>query len=439
MTYQEATEYLFEKTANFEKHGASGYKVGLGNILKLDEHFGHPHKHFRSIHVGGTNGKGSVSHTIASMLQVCGYKVGLYTSPHIVDFSERIRINGKPISKDYVIKFVENEQKYLDSIGPSFFEIATAMAFKYFKEQDIDIAVIEVGLGGRLDSTNIITPILSVITNVSLEHTQLLGNTVEQIAKEKAGIMKHGVPCVIGEASPELHEVFDAAAQECGCPVVYAEEPCLLEKAELLPDASGFQYSTTYGVEFKGELQGSYQEKNTNTILHAFRQLMKMGYLCESKLPENIKSIQEEINRAFLNVSRLTGLMGRWQVVKNNPTVVCDTGHNVGAWQYLSKQLAQQQCRELRIVMGILEDKDIYAIMSLLPKNAHYYWTKGNSKRAFPETSLKVFGEQFGLHGDCYSNVEKAYQAACNASSSDDFIFIGGSTYVVADFLKKCI
>jgi dihydrofolate synthase/folylpolyglutamate synthase len=439
MTYQEATDYLFDKTANFERQGVSGYKEGLGNMFSLDDHFGHPHQHFRSIHIGGTNGKGSVSHSLAALLQVCGYKVGLYTSPHLIDFRERIKINGKPIDKEYVCKFVENEHDFFETLNPSFFEITTAMAFKYFKENDVDIAVIEVGLGGRLDSTNIISPILTVITNVSLDHTQLLGSTLTQIATEKAGIMKHNVPCVIGEATPELREVYNAVAKECGCTLTYAEDPVVIASAEQLSDGSGLQYKTIHGIEFKGELQGIYQQKNMNTILYATYVLMKSGYLCDCELPENIHNIQEEMTTAFTHITSLTGLMGRWQTVKHNPTVICDTGHNVGAWQYLSKQLAQQKCNELKIIIGILEDKDIYSIMSMLPKNAHYYWTKGATKRAFPETSMKVFGEQFGLHGDSYPNVEEAYRAASENASSKDLIFVGGSTYVVADFMKSCI
>ena len=439
MNYSEVTDYLFSQTANYERQGASGYKEGLDNMQALDDHFGYPHRKFRSIHVGGTNGKGSVSHTLAAQLQVCGYKVGLYTSPHLLDFRERIRVNGEPISEDYVTHFIQSEKSFLDSLNPSFFEIATAMAFKYFAENDVDIAVIEVGLGGRLDSTNIITPILSVITNVSLDHTQLLGSTIEQIAMEKAGIMKEGVPCVIGEATPETRAVYDAVAHEKGAKLVYAEDPVEIESATPLDDGSGILYRTIHGFEFKGELRGACQEKNTNTILHATFELMKMGYLCNCKNPENVAKIQQEMSSAFMNVTKLTGLMGRWQVVRQEPTVVCDTGHNVGAWEYLSRQLTNVKCHELRIIIGILEDKDIYTIMSMLPKQARYYWTKGSTKRAFPEASLKVFGEQFGLQGSCYATVEEAYNAAIEGAQSDDFIFVGGSTYVVADFLKTRI
>ena len=438
MNYQEVTEYLFTHTQNFEKQGMSGYKEGLDSMLALDEHFGHPHQNFRSIHIAGTNGKGSVSHTLAAQLQVCGYKVGLYTSPHLVDFKERIRVNGAPIPEDYVVHFVENEREFLETHKATFFEITTIMAFCYFREMDVDIAVVEVGLGGRLDSTNIITPILSVITNIALDHTQLLGSSLEQIAMEKAGIMKKGVPCIIGETTPETKAIFEMMAAEKECTVVYAEEPVVIKSAAPLTNGeTGLHYTTIYGMEFNGELYGTCQVKNTNTTLYAMHMLMKMGYLCECENPDNIIPIQEEIDMAFMNVTQLTGLMGRWQVIRENPKVICDTGHNVGAWQYLSSQLSSIPCHELRIVFGMLEDKDVYTIMSILPKNASYFFTKANTKRAFPETSLKVFAEQFGLKSACYPTVEEAYNAALHGAQSDDVIFIGGSNYVVADFLKS--
>ncbi|MCR4603074.1 MAG: bifunctional folylpolyglutamate synthase/dihydrofolate synthase [Prevotella sp.] len=436
MNYQEVTKYLFEQTANYERQGTDGYKVGLGNMMALDEHLGHPHQQFRSIHVAGTNGKGSVSHSLASQLQFCGYKVGLYTSPHLVDFRERIRVNGEPVNEEYVVKFVEDNRELLASLKPSFFEITTAMAFQYFAEQDIDIAIVEVGLGGRLDSTNIITPILSIITNVSPDHTQLLGNTIEEIAREKAGIMKKGVPCIIGESTAETRAVFDDVAKDTGTSLIYADDKVVIESATPLENGKGMHYRTIHGMEFDGELLGNFQKKNTNTVLYALFELMNLGYLCNCEIPENISRIQQEMTHAFMNISKLTGLQGRWQTVRENPTVVCDTGHNIGAWEYLSQQLAQVECHEMHIVFGILQDKDIYNIMQKLPKNAKYYWTKGTSKRAFPEASLKIFGEQFSLHGECYPHAKEAYEAALANAESDDFIFVGGSCYVVADFLK---
>ena len=441
MTYQEATQYLFNQTANFEKQGPSGYKVGMDTMKALDEHFGHPHQKYRTIHVAGTNGKGSVSHMLAAQLQVCGYRVGLYTSPHLIDFRERIRVNGQTISEEYVTNFVESERHFFEPLKASFFEITTAMAFKYFSEEDVDIAVIEVGLGGRLDSTNVITPILSIITNVTLDHTQLLGSTVEEIALEKAGIIKPGVPCIIGEATEKTRPVFEKVAQEKDAPIVFAEDNPITTLIPSKPDEEGQRYRNTYGMEFVCELRGTFQEKNMNTIAHVLIMLMNLGYLCAIEDPINFKNIEAEMNAAFMNVSKLTGLMGRWQKLKEHPTVVCDTGHNPGAWEYLSRLLEEEakKCHELRIIYGILEDKDVYGILSMLPKNARYYWTKGLTKRAFPETSLKVFGEQFGLHGDSFTTVEAAYKAAIADAHPDDFIFVGGSTYVVSDLLKTGI
>ena len=435
MKYEEAIDFLFNRTANFELQGVAGYKEGLGNSLALDEHYGHPHEHFRCIHIAGTNGKGSVSHSIAALLQVFGYRVGLYTSPHLLDFSERIRVNGQPVPHDYVADFVDKGKDFFESVNASFFEITTAMAFKYFKDVNIDIAVIEVGLGGRLDSTNIISPVLSIITNISLDHTQLLGTSIEQIAMEKGGIIKPGVPVVIGEATPETRMVFDALAQEAKAPIVYAEDEQEIVSSTVAPE--GRIYKAKHLGEFKGELQGDYQEKNMNTVVVAMHQLVNLGSMCDCIDPDNNRKIQLEMCEALQNVSTITGLMGRWQVVRRSPLVVCDTGHNIGAWKYLSKQIESVKCKHLRIVFGMVEDKDVYGVMNLLPKNATYYYTKGSTKRAFPETSLKVFGDQFGLQGECYPGVKEAYQAAISGASSDDFIFVGGSNYIVADFLKS--
>lgn len=439
MNYQETCEYLFAKTPSYEKQGASGYKEGLQTTEALDEYLGHPHRKYLTIHVAGTNGKGSVSHTIAALFQTFGYRVGLYTSPHLVDFRERIRVNGTPVSEDYVVSFVERHKDFFEPLEPSFFELTTAMAFSYFAEADIDIAVIEVGLGGRLDCTNIITPILSIITNISLDHTELLGASIEQIAMEKGGIIKPGVPVVIGESTPETRMVFDALATEAGTRIVYAEDEQEREMVEAVPCAQGMHYKTKHLGEFTGELRGCYQAKNTNTVLVAMHQLIEAGYVCDSIEGTTRSQVTHELETAFSNVTAMTGLKGRWQVVRQNPTVVCDTGHNVAGWEYLSRQLSEVKCRQLRIVFGMVDDKDVYGVMSLLPKNATYYYTKGSTKRAFPETSLKVFGDQFGLHGECYATVGEAYQAAMSGATGDDFIFVGGSTYVVADFLKTRI
>ena len=437
MTYKETCNYLFNQMPMFERLGTSGYKEGLDNTLKLDEHFGHPHQSYLTIHIAGTNGKGSCAHTIAAILQECGYKVGLYTSPHLVDFSERIRINGRPIAEDYVVSFVEKEKSFFEPLHPSFFEVTTAMAFKYFQDMEVDIAVIEVGLGGRLDCTNIITPILSVITNISLDHTALLGNSLEQIAMEKAGIMKAGVPVVIGETTPETRKVFEAVAQEVQAPITFAEDEAELTGAE--PSAHGMRYTTKHYGLIYGELRGFCQEKNANTILNAVRKLEELGYMYRFPSNDNSEANGLEVARGFKSVCEITGLKGRWQTISESPKVICDTGHNVGGWTYISQQLSQVHCRKMHIIFGLVEDKDMDGILNLLPKNATYYFTKADNKRAVSENVLKIIAEQGGLHGESYPTVSEAWQTARKSCASDDFVFIGGSSYVVADFLKNCI
>ena len=437
MTYQETCEYLFNAMPMFERQGASGYKEGLDNSLALDEHFGHPHKQFLSIHVAGTNGKGSCSHTLSAILQMCGYRVGLFTSPHLVDFSERIRVNGQPIPEDYVINFVNEERSFIESVQPSFFEVTTAMAFKYFAETNVDIAVIEVGLGGRLDSTNIITPILSIITNIGMDHTQFLGSTLQEIALEKAGIIKPNVPVLIGESTPETRQIFDAVAKEAHASIIYAEE-----KKEVLhsqPSERGFTYQTEHFGILHGEQAGIYQSKNTNTILCAVTQLERLGFMHPVTCDPETECQNKEVNEGFKNVSKLTGLKGRWQTVKENPKTVCDTGHNLPGWEYLSKQLSTIKCRHMHILFGMVDDKDVEGVMRLLPKNATYYFTKASSKRAVSETILNLYAQQLGLEGKCYPNVVSAYDDIKKDATEKDFVFIGGSSYVVADFLKNCI
>ena len=320
MTYQETCEYLFNQLPMFEKQGAGGYKEGLENSHALDEHLGHPHKKYLTIHVAGTNGKGSCAHTLSAVLQMCGYKVGLYTSPHLVDFSERIRINGQPISEDYVVEFVEKHKPFFEPLQPSFFELTTAMAFKYFADMDVDIAVIEVGLGGRLDCTNIITPILSVITNIGLDHTQLLGTSLEQIAMEKAGIIKKNVPVVVGETTPETRMVFEAVAVENHAPIVFAEDQKQI--ISLSVGTKGIEYYTkSFGI-LSGELNGIYQEKNTNTILCAIQQLESLGYMHSVKCQANATCQNREVQKGFSHVCSLTGLKGRWQKVGEAPLTI---------------------------------------------------------------------------------------------------------------------
>lgn len=405
MNYQDTIQYLYNSTPVFEHVGASAYKEGLSNSWALDEHFNHPHTKFKTIHIAGTNGKGSCSHTIAAILQAEGYRVGLFTSPHLVDFRERIKVNGECISQEYVMDFVENERSFFEPLHPSFFELTTAMAFKYFADSHVDIAVIEVGLGGRLDCTNIITPILSVITNISFDHTQFLGDTLEKIAMEKAGIIKRDIPVVIGETTPETRNVFIQKAKEMNTPIYFAEE-----------------YNNPIANELDFELKGSYQLKNKQTILCA------VSHLPLSISPSSIKE-------GLSHVVELTGLMGRWQTIRERPTVICDTGHNVGGWQYLSQQIKSQPCKNLHIVFGMVDDKDIDTVMNMLPKNATYYFTQAQTKRAIPANIVKEKGKEHHLKGYVFPQVADAYKAALHHANEDDFIFVGGSSYIVADFL----
>lgn len=407
MTYDETIQYLYNSVPMFQNVGAAGYKEGLENTLALDQHFGHPHRTFRTIHVAGTNGKGSCSHTIAAMLQSEGYKVGLYTSPHLVDFRERIRINGKCVSKQYVINFVKKERKFFEPLHPSFFELTTALAFKYFAEQKVDWAVIEVGLGGRLDCTNIISPELSIITNISFDHTAFLGNTLAEIATEKAGIIKPDTPVVIGEANDETRPVYERIAKEKNAPIFFAE------------DESFEEYDD---IEF--ELKGSYQQKNRSTILCAARHL---------------GIARDSIIKGMSTVCEATGLLGRWQTLRKEPLVICDTGHNVGGWEYLSQQIKEVECSNRRIVFGMVDDKDIDTVMTMLPSDATYYWTQAETKRAISHERVKEKGIEHGLTGNSYPTVIEAYRAAISESEKSDFVFVGGSSYVVADLLSEDI
>ena len=438
MNYAETCEYLFNQMPMFERQGKSGYKEGLANTLALDEHFSHPHQSYVTIHVGGTNGKGSVSHTIASILQESGYCVGLYTSPHLVDFRERIRVNGIPISKNYVVDFVEEERSFFEPLHPSFFEVTTAMAFKYFKDRNVDIAIIEVGLGGRLDCTNIITPLVSVITNISYDHTQFLGNTLAEIAGEKAGVIKKGVPVIIGESNEETRPIFEAKAREMNAPIVFAEDKPEIASAEPTSDGVMLYHTPCFG-DITGDLGGIYQQKNLNTVFFALNAIAQKGFLCECKDEVNKKKCLTELLQGIAHVKDNTGLMGRWQVIQNTPKVVCDTGHNVGGWQYLSAQLSSVSCQSMHIIFGMVDDKDINGVLDLLPKNAQYYFTKANNHRALNETVLSDLASKHGLVGKTYPSVFEAYNAAKAVASNNDFIFVGGSSYIVGDFLKSCL
>ena len=423
MTYQETIQYLFNSTPVFEHVGAAAYKPGLYNTHELDQHFGHPHTAYKTIHIAGTNGKGSCSHTLAAILQEAGYKVGLYTSPHLVDFRERIRVNGHPISEQRVIDFVEQERAFFEPLNPSFFELTTALALLYFKEQQVDVAVIEVGLGGRLDCTNIITPVLSLITNISFDHTQFLGNTLEQIAVEKAGIIKEHVPVVIGETVPETRTVFKQKAAICKAPIYFAEEEPEVLSSKVCQTGGRDYISQNFG-NLHGQLGGEYQERNANTVLKALSLLQKIFNIT----PNNIV-------RGFANVTTLTGLRGRWEKLRENPIVICDTGHNVAGWKWLAPQIKSAVCRKLRLIFGMVDDKDVETVIKLLPKNATYYWAQASTKRAIPSNIIAEMGRKNQLVGTDCGTVAKAYHRAITDASADDFIFVGGSSYIVSDLL----
>ncbi len=428
MTYEETISYLFNSAPLFQNVGAGAYKEGLYNTHYLDEFFGHPHEKFKSIHVAGTNGKGSTSHTLAAILQSAGLKVGLFTSPHLVDFRERIRVNGEMIEEEYVIDFVEQYRNVFEPLHPSFFELTTAMAFKYFAEKEIDVAVVEVGLGGRLDCTNIITPVVSVITNISFDHVGFLGDTLAKIAGEKAGIIKKGVPVVIGEYNEETRPVFEAKAQEMEAPICFAEDENIISNYKFC-DEGGIDYETVFG-NLHGELGGACQVKNTATVLCAigiFRQKVASEHLIHNN----------DIEYGFANVCETTGLMGRWQTIQTEPKVVCDTGHNIGGFEYISKQIASQPCKQLRIVMGMVSDKDINGVLSMLPKNAIYYFTQASVKRARNCEEVEQLANQHGLYGKSFPNVIDAYKTALSEADKEDFIYVGGSSFIVADLLTS--
>ena len=417
MNYQETTEYLFNSTPVFEKIGAKAYKPGLQTTHALDEHFGHPHRQYKTIHIAGTNGKGSCSHTIAAILQSQGYKVGLYTSPHLVDFRERIRVNGECVPEQYVIDFVEENRSFFEPLHPSFFELTTAMALKYFAEQEVDYAVIEVGLGGRLDCTNIITPILSIITNISFDHTQFLGNTLAEIAGEKAGIIKPGVPVVIGEYLPETRPVFENKAKAENAPILFAQDF----------DVTRLENSEPSDVDM--ELKGSYQERNKKTILTAL-------HILRQKLAISDEAIRE----GFAHVCELTGLRGRWEKLNDAPLTICDTGHNLAGWNYLAPLINSVKAETKHIVFGMVDDKDVAHVLQLLKEmlenRVKYYWTQPSTKRAIPVEKLSELALKLGLHGSLYHSVKEAYNAVLENAEKGDFVFVGGSSYVVADLLS---
>lgn len=429
MTYQEAIDYLCVRTPMFQQIGAGAYKAGLETTMLLDGHFGHPHKEFHTVHIAGTNGKGSTAHTIAAIFQAAGYRTGLYTSPHITDFSERIRVNGLPINPDFVTDFLESNKDFYEPLRPSFFELTTSMAFCYFRHCKVDVAIIETGLGGRLDCTNIITPDLSVITNIGFDHTQFLGDTLGKIASEKAGIIKPGITVVVGEDCDETRPVFQSKADECGSKIVFAQDNCQILSSSEKTDGRLF-YDTPAYPALETELKGFCQSNNANTILHAINELRMSGWI----LPE--RSIRE----GFRNVCGLTGLRGRWYTVATSPKIICDTGHNSHGLRYTAEQLKNLASRpgagKLRIVFGMVNDKDIDVVLRLMPAEAVWYFTQASVRRALSSTGLMEKAAVAGHKGRAFSSVADAVATARNESSPEDLIFVGGSTFVVADLLS---
>lgn len=426
MNYEETIDFLFKRTAMFQKQGNGAYKPGLATTLALAHAWNNPHRAFRTIHVAGTNGKGSTAHTIAAVLQSAEYKVGLYTSPHLLDFRERIRVNGQMVDRDFVVEFVA---KYLASpeltaLSPSFFELVTIMAFAWFAKQKVDVAVIEVGLGGRLDSTNIITPELSVITNISLDHTALLGNTEPEIAGEKAGIIKPGVPVVVGEAQGEVRRVFEQKAKQEGSCIVFAQDRKCFDECERI--GNRMLYRGTPWGDVEGELSGACQSLNAATIMTA------LGILSDK-----FNFSADDVKHGFAHVCELTGLMGRWMEVASSPVrIVCDTGHNVGGWQYLGRSLADIAAKgRLHVVIGFVNDKDIAHIVEFLPRQAMYYFVCPGVERGRESASTAAYCVAAGLQGRAYGAVAEGVEAARSAALPGDTIFVGGSTFVVADFL----
>ena len=414
----------------FQRIGAAAYKADLGNTIALIEILGHPEQKFRSVHIAGTNGKGSVAHILASILQESGYKTGLYTSPHLKDFRERIRINGNMIPKGHVTQFVDKHKKAFRGIHPSFFEYTAVMAFDYFAKEVIDIAVLETGMGGRLDSTNVVTPLVSVITNISFDHTAFLGNTLPLIAAEKAGIIKDGIPVIIGETQTDVKEVFVQKASEQNSQIHFADEKFIAKKSV----DKEIKNSVVWNILENGKiwleglkypLKGNYQAKNLSTAVMVVEELNKQGF-----------SISPEIVRQGLkNAVKNTGLQGRWQIIGMNPRIICDVGHNEAGIRYILDQLTEEKFRTLHWVFGMVSDKEAESILRLLPSSARYYFCKANIPRGRNAEEVKHKAAKFNLKGEAYNSVKEAFEAAKKNASGEDLILIAGSTFVVAEVL----
>ncbi len=428
MNYSETLDYLFSQLPMFQRIGAAAYKANLDTTLKLDEIAGHPHRQFSTIHVAGTNGKGSVSHMLAMAFQHAGFNTGLYTSPHLVDFRERIKINGVPVPEIFIVEWVAHYKSHLEKLKPSFFEMTVAMAFDYFAQQRVDVAIIEVGMGGRLDSTNIITPKLSVITNIGKDHMQFLGNTLAEIAHEKAGIIKPTVPAVVGEYHPETIHVFENKAYEAGTQLVKAWEEFSLEQRTITKESTqhfelrDLANNRIYFAEI--DLLGKYQRKNIVTVATALKYLSKT-------FPINLESALQSLK----TTAKTTGLMGRWQIITRKPFVVTDIAHNPDGIREIAEAIKSHQYEQLHMIIGVVNDKDVNSMLRLLPKNALFYFTQPSIPRAMPVEILKAKALKIDIQGKTFSTVAEAYKHVMSIAKPNDFIYIGGSAFVVADIL----
>ncbi|MFH0758040.1 MAG: folylpolyglutamate synthase/dihydrofolate synthase family protein [Bacteroidota bacterium] len=430
MNYQEAIEFLYSSLPMYQRVGKAAYKANLDNTIRMDEYFGHPHRRFPAVHVAGTNGKGSVSHMLASVFQQSGYKTGLYTSPHLLDFRERIRVNGQAIPEKEVTGFINSHLPMIREVSPSFFEMTVAMAFDHFAREGVDMAIIETGMGGRLDSTNIITPLLSVITNISMDHMEFLGSDLSSIAREKGGIIKPGIPLVAGQTGPEPETVLLSMARELKAPaflVRQAREPLFQTMTREGASLIRFQNHQNGSTETWGcGLTGSYQKENVATVLSAVDCLREMGWnLSEA-------SVQEGLSKVTAN----TGIMGRWQTVGSNPKSICDTAHNQAGIAAAMDQVMQTPWKELHMVFGVVGDKDLGGILPLLPREAHYYFTRSKVPRSMDALILRKKAAACGLSGKDFPSVKEAYKEAQGNAAENDMIFTGGSTFVVADLLE---
>ncbi len=431
-SYKHTLDFLYTRLPMYQRTGPAAYKDTLENTVKLDELFGFPHHHFKSVHVAGTNGKGSCSHLLASVLQEAGFKVGLYTSPHLIDFRERIKINGEMMSEADVVAFVDQFRKMNKTaqLEPSFFEITVAMAFDYFRNQKVDIAIVEVGLGGRLDSTNIIRPEVSLITNISLDHTALLGNSIEKIAIEKAGIIKESVPVVVSESNGLYNHVFDSAAKEKQSPIYFADREFQSGYSMFLPEGKQvFNFQKNGQVAYsdlKMDLLGNYQRKNASGVLKTIEVLQNIGW----------KITPSAIFEGFSNASKSTGLRGRWEIVGNNPLMVCDTAHNAVGLADVVAQIKATPWKNLYLILGMVNDKNLDQALAVLPRQANYLFTQAKIPRALPAADLAFQAAAFGLQGEVIPSVPEAVAKARSLAQPEDLIFIGGSTFVVADYFS---